>query len=168
MRRIESQRQQWPHRAATLHRHAVPEHPSRKYLDDLMRHIEENGWGGMTVKEHPGDAPGSGYMVSLKGTEHKIPLDELSGSALKEFLEKHHDLINAHPEHYMGGWQEGRDWYNDVSRRHDQDKGLVPAARDAFQNDQLALYDLGNDKVIDTDEAGWMTGAPWKVGHHHD
>ena len=167
MRRIESQRQQWPHRAS-LCRHAVPEHPSRKYLDDLMRHVEENGWAGMTVKEHPGDAPGSGYMVSIKGTEKKIPMDELSGQALREFLEKHHADINADPENYMGGWQEGRDWYNDVSHRHDRDKGLFPAAKDAFQNDQLAMYDLDNDRVIGTDEAGWMTGAPWIVGHRHD
>lgn len=165
MRRIESQREQWPHRTVRL---AVPEHPSRQYLHKLMEHIEENGWGGMTIKEVPGDGPKSGYMVSLKGTENKIPLDELSGKSLKEFMEKWHDTINADPEHYMGGWQEGRNWYNDVSRRHDENKGLFPAAKDAFQNDQLALYDAGNDKVIGTDEAGWMTGAPWIVGHRHD
>lgn len=155
-------------KTSAIYRQAVPEHPDRRYLDKLMQHIEDNGWGGMTVRHTPGDAPDSGYMVSLKGTEHKIPLDELSGKSLMEFMNKWHDIINANPEHYMGGWKHGQDWYNDVSRRHDQNRGLVPAARDAFQNDQIALYDLGNDREINTEEAGWTTGSPWKVGHHYD
>lgn len=148
----------------SLRRRAVPEHPSRKYLDDLMKHIEGNDWGGMTIKEVPGDGPTSGYMVSLHGREEKIPLDDLSGQHLLDYLHKHHDDINSDPENYLGGWRDGQNWYSDVSHRHPRDKGLFPAARDAFQNQQLALYDIDNDRGIGTDEAGWMTGAPWIVG----
>jgi hypothetical protein len=28
----------------------------------------------------------------------------------------------------------------------------------------LALYNIDRNKTGDTDEAGWMTGAPWMVG----
>lgn len=148
----------------SLRRRAVPEHPSRKYLDDLMKHIEGNDWGGMTIKEMPGDGPTSGYMVSLHGREEKIPLDELSGQHLLDYMHRHHDDINSDPENYLGGWRDGQNWYSDVSHHHSRDKGLFPAARDAFQNRQLALYDIDNDRGIGTDEAGWMTGAPWIVG----
>lgn len=166
VRRIESQRQQWPHRIAALYRQAVPEHPSRKWLHDLMDHIEGNGWGGMTIKDNPGDAPGSGYMVSLKGKEQNFPINDLSGKKMLDYIRENHDVINSDPSHYLGGWLEANRWYNDVSHHHNRDKGLLPAATDAFKNNQLALYDLDNDKAIDTEEAGWMTGAPWKVGHH--
>lgn len=162
MRRIESQADQWPRRVA------VPQHPDRQWLDKLMQHIEDNGWAGMTIKENPGDGPSSGYMVSLKGMEDSFPLDDLSGQKLKEYIQKHHPDINADPETYFGGWQEGNRWYNDVSQRHDHDRGLWPAATDAYRNDQLALYDIDNDRAIDTEEAGWMTGAPWITGGRHD
>jgi hypothetical protein len=29
---------------------------------------------------------------------------------------------------------------------------------------RLALYNIDRNKTGDTDEAGWMTGAPWMVG----
>lgn len=150
------------------HRHAVPEHPSRKWLDDLMAHIEDNGWYGMTIKNAPGDAPTSGYMVSLPGHEESFPLDDLSGQKLLDYIHDNYELINSDPDHYLGGWLEANRWYSDVSRHHDRAKGLFPAATDAFRNDQLALYDIDNDQGIDTEEAGWMTGAPWKTGHRHD
>lgn len=147
-------------------RRAISEHPSREFLHKLMQHIEDNGWQGVTLKEHPGDAPKSGYMVSLRGREQNFPIDELSGQKLLDYIKDNHELINSDPENYLGGWLESNRWYNDVSHRHHRDKGLLPAATDAFRNDQLALYDLDNDQAIDTDEAGWMTGAPWKVGHY--
>ena len=32
----------------------------------------------------------------------------------------------------------------------------------------LALYNIDRNKTGDTDEAGWMTGAPWMVRRRHD
>src|SRR6476469_6764523 len=32
----------------------------------------------------------------------------------------------------------------------------------------LALYNIDRNKTGETDEAGWMTGAPWMVGRRHD
>jgi len=154
------------HAPVSRRRQAIAEHPSRQFIHKLMQHIEDNGWHGVTLKEHPGDAPKSGYMVSLKGREQNFPIDELSGQKLLDYIKENHELINSDPENYLGGWLESNKWYNDVSHHHHRDKGLFPAATDAFRNDQLALYDLDNDQGIDTEEAGWMTGAPWKVGHY--
>ena len=56
-------------------------------------------------------------------------------------------------------------------------KRLAPigAGRSAFEREAgtkdirvmtstLALYNIDRNKTGDTDEAGWMTGAPWMVG----
>ena len=59
----------------------------------------------------------------------------------------------------------GQGLAHDVSRNYDD---LWGAVKDAYQGDQLALYDIDRNKTGETDEAGWMTGAPWMVGRRHD
>lgn len=141
-------------------RQAIPEHIDRKWKNDAMQAVEDSGWQGLTLHDRPGDAPQHGYMVSIPGHEEHHPMDELSGETLGDYGDRKRDIINE-DGNYQGGWAESRDWYNDVSRNYND---LWHADKAAFQGDQLALYDIDRDRSFDTDEAGWMTGAPWIVG----
>lgn len=163
MRRIETQRDQWPHRTAT------PEHLDRKWKNDVMDAVmrsapDNSGQHGITFRDHPGDGPTTGYMVSLpksEGHEQHHPMDELSGKTLGDYGDRERKVINRDPRNSQGGWEQDRDWYNDVSRNYGD---LWHADKDAYQGEQKAIYDLDRNRSVDTDEGGWMTGAPWITG----
>lgn len=163
MRRIETQREQWPHRTA------IPEHLDRKWKNDTMDAVlrsapDESGQHGLTQRDHPGDGPQHGYMVSLPGHEEHHPMADVSGQTLGDYGERNRDVINE-PGNQQGGWEQGRDWYNDVSKNYGD---LFHADKDAFTGNQQALYDLDRERNVDTGEAGWMTGAPWITGRRSD
>ena len=139
MRKVESQLQQWPHRVAELCRTAIPTNPSRKFLDDVMNSIEENNWEGITFQDKPGDAPTSGYMVSRPGREKAIPMEELSGESIRDYL------AEGDPGDSYGGWHENDEdgdlWYHDTPVNiHDS----YDAAGAAAAWKQKAIFD--NDK----------------------
>lgn len=117
--------------------------------------------GGFTLHDHVGDAPTTGYMVSLdKDSEYALPLAQLTARRIKKFVKKHLKTL-SHPLAYLGGWLDGPNFYLDVSHHRDS---LYDAARDAHANKQLAIYDLKNKKSMTTEEAGWATGLPGIVG----
>lgn len=138
-RRIESQREQW-----ALWRTAIPRQPDRQFLHRMMDAIEGDDWKGITLRDQPGDGPTSGYMVSLPGMERAIPMDELSGASLGDYLDEVNDNPDyvPHPDDHYGGWHENDDdgdlWYNDISRNIGDS---YDTARAAVDWKQKAVFD---------------------------
>ncbi len=165
--RIQTQDEQYPYRVAIM-RSAMP--APEGHLDDnfkqrLMQMINDpDEGGGFTLRNYPGDSQNDEYLVGLpraEGHEEKIPLDKMNADSNAEYLDRKWDVIHEHPDHRGGGWAHGKDWYNDVSRRYPD---LNAAGKAAFTGDQEALWDNTRKKEWDTEEAGWATGAPWRVG----
>lgn len=63
--------------------------------------------GGFTLRQHLGDGPRTGYMVSYAGSEEAIP-DTVSRADLSDhidrYLAQHKAAIDADPNMYFGGW----------------------------------------------------------------
>lgn len=117
--------------------------------------------GGFTLHDHIGDAPTDGYMVSLdKNTEHSMPITDLRPQHIQAFADKHANNLGQQGN-YLGGWLDGGKFYLDISS-HIPEINRATAA--AVRNKQLGIYDLTHGRTIDTDEAGWMIGAPGVVG----
>lgn len=110
--------------------------------------------GGFTFHDRPGDGPTSGYMVSTHpDREEIIPLDEMSPEDVAKFKENNVDLFQGHPENYLGGWanQDNQKFYLDVPQH---DPRLWGAVDTALDNDELAIYDLGHNWDLPTEDDG--------------
>lgn len=117
--------------------------------DDAWNHAVTQDYPGVTVKDKVGDAPTSGYMVSHPDTEEKVPFSQMMPHDISDYATRHENLIDA-PGNYLGGWEDGGQWYNDVSQN------IVnpwDAAQTAENSNQLAIYDLNSDQAVDTDAA---------------
>ena len=110
--------------------------------------------GGFTFHDRPGDGPHAGYMVSTHpDREEIIPLDEMSPEDVAKFKENNVDLFQGHPENYLGGWanQDNQKFYLDVPQH---DPRLWGAVDTALDNDELAIYDLGHNWDLPTEDDG--------------
>lgn len=120
-------------------------------LIDMAKH------GGFTLHDHVGDAPTSGYMVSLsKNTEQVQPLASLRPEHIADFVNKNSRRLSD-PNAYLGGWLDGENFYLDVSTHRPT---LDRAAHDAAMGNQLAIYDLGKGTSINTPNAVFQAGDP--------
>ena len=165
MRRITTAREQYD-MLGPWRKEAVPANPSAQWGADVKRHIDQNGGWGVTMREHPGDAPTSGYMVSHPG-EREQSRSRLDPSSIRRFVHDKADLINSHPDNYYGGWEADRTpesghggqpgWYHDVSRNV-QDPW--EAGGMALRNQQQAVYDLDHDQEVPTPELANMATHP--------
>lgn len=63
---------------------------------------------GFSTNMQTGQAPSSGYMVALRGSEKTIPSSMAHPSDLSDYASQHAGRLSQ-PGHYMGGW-------NDVER----------------------------------------------------
>ena len=118
--------------------------------------------GGFTLHDHVGDAPTDGYMVSLdKHTEQVQPLESLRPQHIADFVSKNARRLND-PHAYLGGWLDGKNFYLDVSVHR---PSLDNAAHDAAMARQLAIYDLGRGRSINTPDALWQSGHPERGTH---
>jgi hypothetical protein len=146
------------HRILMQHAREMGFHTALQVTPELM---DEARGGGFTLHDHVGDGPTSGYMVSMdKNTEDSRPMDELTPEVVQGFADKHANAL-AQSGNYLGGWLDGGRFYLDISS-HIPD--LNRATNSAVRNKQLGIYDLNHGRTLDTDEAGWMTGAPGVVG----
>lgn len=103
-----------------------------------------HGEGGFTVHNHFGDAPGSGYMVSVEGSEQVIPVAGLKADDIVRFRAAHADALAA-PDTFLGAWVEDGKVFLDVSKVvHDRNAALQ-AGRDGRQ---LAIYDLAAKDTV--------------------
>lgn len=97
--------------------------------------------GGFSIKDHVGDGPSSGYMVSLsKADEKTYPSTIFTPEDIQEYMNQHASEINA-PGNYFGAWHDPEDGniYLDVSTNYQDYDQAVEAAKAA---NQLAIFDL--------------------------
>lgn len=132
-----------------LHRHGSVPEMSDEDKRALMKSIEETG--GFTMRDHPGDAPSSGYMVSLPGYQEKMPRSQVSEENQADFLKRQWEKIHSRPDLYGGGWADKADFYDDISKH---DPRLWDAVDDALEGDQLAIYDTGHGWDLGTEDNG--------------
>ena len=83
---------------------AVPADPSAQWGADAERMLTHQRYPGITVRENPGDEPTHGTMVSLPGQEETLP-SLPSAPQVRDYVHRHHDVINDDPENYYGGWE---------------------------------------------------------------
>ncbi|HZE15266.1 MAG TPA: hypothetical protein VE197_05880 [Mycobacterium sp.] len=100
--------------------------------------------GGFSLHDRIGDAPRSGYMVSVTSQNIKH-ISHINADHFRNFVMHHRHLL-ADPSNYLGGWLDNDgSLYTDISSHKPDFHVAVAKARD---NDQLAIYDLGTGHVI--------------------
>lgn len=141
--RIQTQAQQWPERVAFV-KQALTDDEKEK----LLREFQDSG--GFTFRDHPGDGPDSGFMVSLPNSERTTPVAEHDAEDIGSFHDEVRPVLDAHPDHYHGDWGDDGLAYQDVSRNI---ADPWEAARRGQEDDQLAIFDLNQGDSIDTPDA---------------
>jgi hypothetical protein len=145
---------------------AIPDEITPQWAVDALRSITRQNQEapyekqpddfGTTIRHYPGDAPDSGIMVSLPGTEDsETPMGRVHPNDIRDYVEKHKDLINEDPDNFYGAWAAPRDdrpdgnmhLYQDISRNYDDP---WEAARSALSTDQIGVYDLDQGAYVPT------------------
>lgn len=108
----------------------------------MIKEILKNG--GATLDYNYNNFNASiGYMVSLRGQEKKVNKNNIE--EIKKEIEKKRDFIKDKKGLYIGLWVDNDIMFIDVST-HIID--YLEALEIARNNEQLAIYDLKNDKSI--------------------
>jgi hypothetical protein len=84
-------------------------------------------------------------MVSLKGSEAKFYIDDISDERIDELCRVYRTTIDWRDGIYFGAWVDGDTLYLDVSLNI-QDREVAIAYGHA--NHQKAIYDVNNGKSI--------------------
>jgi len=100
-----------------------------------------NQGGGFTIDPKTGKAPTDGYMVELF-PERRVTLDHpATAEDIRNFAEKNKDVLAAHPELHVGGYDNE---LNIAGRFGD----LHEATRAAKNLDQISAWDVKNGKEV--------------------
>lgn len=103
--------------------------------------------GGFTFDPRTGARPGRGFAFSEHPEiETIVPVSEFSEQHLADFINRNAHLLED-PEHFIGAWLDGDNVYLDISTIVDD---LDEALRRGYAAKQLAVFDLGNFRSIDT------------------
>lgn len=108
--------------------------------------------GGVTFDPVKGNLKGAeGYAVSVHPERTQQVQGELTEKDVKSFIRKNADLLEI-PGNVVGTWNDGKgtNWL-DVTRVVDDEDTAMQQAKNAKQ---LAIYDLKNGEVIDTQNVG--------------
>lgn len=105
--------------------------------------------GGFTAKPSLVPVrPNTGYAVSLKGFETKIPVEIVSLGLFRELLKRYQELARKHIA-YIGAWIDEGYLYLDLSMiLHDMTHAIEVAKR----NEQKAIYNFENGETIYIEE----------------
>jgi hypothetical protein len=131
--------------SAAVEKTSIPENIDEDWEGRVWNHIMRHP-DGATFRDEPGDGPTDGYMVSLPGTEEKIPFYMLTPEDVGDFARANADDLNG-PGNNMGTWSSpvpgsssaAPHLYMDVSHNHDDS---WEAAQAAQAGDQIGIYDL--------------------------
>ena len=88
--------------------------------------------------------PSTGYMVSLTGFEEQFYFDDFENKDIKQYFVRHVKQL-CKDESFLGGWVDGNQVFLDVSINIDD---LETAIYTGIMNDQLAIFDCANQRVI--------------------
>lgn len=86
-----------------------------------------------------GQTPETGYMVSLAGSEHTVPLDDFDDGTVAEYVGLYGPLLTVGANTYLGAWVLGDLVYLDVSAQFfDRDEAIAAGQKAG----QRAIYDV--------------------------
>lgn len=106
--RILKQAEQFPERCGAL---------SEDDKAELLRQLHEDG--GFTFRDRPGDGPSDGFMVSLPDAEEVSATDSFTGDDIGDYHDRQRPLLDENTDNHHGGWNDGGEVYQDVSRHYD-------------------------------------------------
>lgn len=112
-----------------------------------LKEIIENGIkkGGITLdKYYTPIAQKNGYMVSMANYETTLSINTDINTIINK-VQEYQELIKNKQHYFISLWVDNSTIYLDISK-HFQDK--QNAVNFGINNDQLAIYDLKNDKSI--------------------
>lgn len=107
----------------------------------MIKEILKNGGATLDVNYNNFNA-GAGYMVSLFGYETKLNIDNIDG--IKKEIENKKTEAQKNKA-YIGLWVDNGLMYLDISKHIIDYNEALETAR---ENEQLAVYDLKNNKSI--------------------
>lgn len=136
----------------------------------LHKKLMDPNDGGFSVNAATGKGPKVGYMVSLPGFETQIRSENVAPAHIKEFMEKHADLLTQ-PDHFVGGWNNTKtgEVSLDVSQRIRGDRRI--ARRYGRQVAEADAYTTASDLAMARNqEAGWdiKRGKEIPNPHYYD
>ena len=108
--------------------------------DQFTQHVNANGGASYRISDNA--VPSSGFMVSRSGHE-QIVSSPLHPDHVKSFLNEHVKGSTGDP--YLGAWVHNQKTYLDLSDQYTHKSSAILAGK---KNNQLAIYDVGNDKEI--------------------
>jgi hypothetical protein len=115
-------------------------------MKNLIEFIEATiNDGGATYNLVTRESPTDGYMVSELGYERVIKGTDDINESVSNYIREHGFTLN-NPINYLGSWVDDGYLYLDISRNYDT---LEVAMRHARTNEQLAIYDITNNKTIE-------------------
>lgn len=122
--------------ALSFHRTASTPAFNEDWQRGVMKDIDETG--GFT-RRGPQKAPGSGFMVSIPGTEKVQPAQGLKGEDVADYGRQHWPTMENNQDLYQGGWKDEPEFFHDLSEHHTD---MWDAAAASKANDQDAFYHL--------------------------
>lgn len=104
--------------------------------------------GGATIHPETGEAPRTGFMVSLPGAEKTLPnLSATTGAAVRRYLKALKALFTGHPAIYAGAWVDKHTGkvFLDASLCVPDREAAVTLGR---QFGQIAIYDVTSGSEV--------------------
>lgn len=114
-----------------------------KYLVEFMQKVIANN--GATVSTVGLDVPKIGYLVSLQPFGEIVNMYDVNLRTVIKYVDKN-QLELSKPNRFLGCWIDKGKLYLDVSTCITYKRYAVYLA---FDNSQLAIYDIANDVSID-------------------
>ena len=116
-----------------------------KALQILNRAVQAcEDHGGVTIHVDSGHQPNTGFGVSTHKARERVLSDRPTGQDLLAYVQDNIDLLEA-SENYLGVWEEGGDWYLDVTQ---VELGQLSAQVLAQDNHQRAIYSFDTHRSL--------------------
>lgn len=108
----------------------------------FIENVKKNG--GCSYSIYNGTIPNSGYMVSIKGYEHRAELENIVGE-LRSYLLKNSDVFNS-DDVYLGAWidSDGKVCFDASENIHNK----LIAIEEGMRRNQDAIYDVNKGRDI--------------------
>lgn len=110
----------------------------------ILRYVQKHG--GMTYRLYRGIARHkTGYYVSLKDYEKKIPYPELSVETIQDYIQDNWSILDLSSV-YLGIWVDHGTVYFDVSKWVSNEKEALYFAQ---RQEQTAIWDCKNRRTLE-------------------
>lgn len=120
------------------------------HLAREVQPVSHGGQGGFTINPRTGRRPRTGWAVAMQGYEHEMPLPQVSGPAIKDYVRRHEGTLGQEGV-YVGGWgpepKEPRHGSAILDHTH-VEKNPRNAFKRMVEEDQDAAYHLQSGTML--------------------